>query len=117
MKINIKPLSVNKCWQGRRFKTNDYKVYEKELLYLLPNSISINKQSHILLCIELGLSNKLQDIDNVLKPFLDILQKKYDFNDNMIYSILIEKKIVPKEDEYIDFEIKQKNGTKNNKDS
>mgnify|MGYP001108467912 CR=1 FL=1 len=35
MKVNIKPLSVNKVWQGRRYKTKDYKVYEEALFYLL----------------------------------------------------------------------------------
>ena len=34
--IDIKPLSVNKMWQGRRYKTYEYQKYEKEFLYLLP---------------------------------------------------------------------------------
>ena len=36
MKIKIKPLSVNKAWQGKRFKTREYKSYEELLLYLFP---------------------------------------------------------------------------------
>jgi len=37
VKINIKPLSVNQCWQGKRFKTPLYKKFEKILLKNLPN--------------------------------------------------------------------------------
>ena len=34
--LNVKPLSVNQCWQGRRYKTKAYKQYEKALLQILP---------------------------------------------------------------------------------
>ena len=77
MKINVNPLSVNKCWQGRRFKTPEYKRYEKELLYLLPTFKVPNGAIYI--NIVFGFSSKLKDIDNPLKPFLDILQIKYKF--------------------------------------
>ena len=103
MKINIKPLSVNKCWQGRSFKTPIYKGYESELLLKLvkidvPNvSIGLN--------IIFGFSNKLSDIDNPLKPFLDILQKKYNINDRDIYELNVKKEIVKKGDEFISFKI------------
>jgi hypothetical protein len=35
MKIQIKPMSVNIAFQGRRFKTPLYKKYEKDLMLLL----------------------------------------------------------------------------------
>ena len=34
-KIDIKPLSVNDAWQGKRFKTREYTGYEKEMLLKL----------------------------------------------------------------------------------
>ena len=34
-KIQIKPLSVNQAWQGKRFKTPEYKTYEQILMYKL----------------------------------------------------------------------------------
>jgi len=80
MKINIKALSVNKVWCGRRFKTKDYKDYEREAFYLLSDTIIISK-GNLELKLEVGLSSKLADIDNIAKPFIDILQKKYNFND------------------------------------
>jgi Holliday junction resolvase RusA-like endonuclease len=44
----------------------------------------------------IGLSNKLSDIDNVAKQFIDILSKAYNFNDNQIYSLVMQKEIVNK---------------------
>jgi Holliday junction resolvase RusA-like endonuclease len=102
VKLNIKPLSVNKCWQGRRFKTQDYKYYEEELMYLLPDIYIPRKECGII--IEIGV-NKLFDIDNCLKPLLDILQKKYNFNDRDIMKLEIEKKAVKKGKEYIKFKL------------
>lgn len=109
-KINIKPLSVNKAWQGKRFKTKDYLYYEKIMLKLLPDELpnlhSI-KTSDIVIKIEFGFSNSRSDIDNGLKPFLDILQKKYKFDDCQIVKLNVEKVKVKKSEEYIKFEIIQ----------
>ena len=44
MRINIKPLSINCAFQGRRFKTPKYKAYEAEvLLKLKPMQIGKEK--------------------------------------------------------------------------
>lgn len=103
MKVIIKPLSVNQCWQGRRYKTPKYKAYERELLSKLPN-IQFPKDN-VKLSIIFGYSNKLSDIDNGLKPFIDIIQKKYNFNDRQIYELKVIKEIVKKGDEFIDFTV------------
>jgi Holliday junction resolvase RusA-like endonuclease len=50
-------------------------------------------------------SSEGSDIDNFLKLFNDILSKKYGFNDNKIYKIEIEKFIVKKGSEAIEFKI------------
>ena len=103
MKVNIKPLSVNKAWQGRRFKTNEYKTFEKEMMLKL-KPIEIPEGP---LCISFvfGFSNKASDIDNPLKPVIDILQKKMLFNDNRIYELNVEKVVVKKGEEFIYFDI------------
>jgi Holliday junction resolvase RusA-like endonuclease len=101
--INIKPLSVNQAWQGKRFKTNLYKQYEHDVLLLLPK-IKIVEPPYKL-NIVVGFSNKASDIDNILKPFLDILQKKYGINDKHIEVLHIEKQIVTKKNEFICFEL------------
>lgn len=103
MKINIKPLSVNECFQGRRFKNQKYKNYETELLYKLPKIKLPEPPFEIIL--KFGLSSKLSDIDNPLKPFIDILQKRYLFNDKDIYMLVVEKEIVKKGYEFIEFSI------------
>jgi Holliday junction resolvase RusA-like endonuclease len=105
MKIYIKPLSVNEAWQGRRYKTNKYKTFEEELLYKLPNDIEIEDKKPIGLHILVGVSTILFDLDNALKPFLDVLQKKYDFNDRYITQLKVWKDIVDKGEEYLEFEI------------
>lgn len=52
-----------------------------------------------------GFSNSASDIDNPTKAFVDILQKKYGFNDKMIYQCVINKVIVKKGQEFIEFNL------------
>lgn len=59
------------------------------------------------LSLVVGLSNMASDVDNVVKPFVDILQKKYGFNDKFIFRLIVEKKIVAKGAEFIEFYIKR----------
>lgn len=100
-KIEIKPLSVNDAWKGRRFKTDEYKTYERAMMYLLPQ-MSTPKDA-LKINIIFGFSSSGSDIDNCLKPFLDCLQKKYAINDNRIYELNVKKEIVKKGSEYIKF--------------
>lgn len=101
--INIKPLSVNQCWQGRRFKTSIYKKYEKNIIALLENKELLRPPYKI--NITFGFSSKLADIDNPLKPFIDILQKKYNINDRDIWELNVKKTITDKGKEFIEFQI------------
>jgi Holliday junction resolvase RusA-like endonuclease len=99
--VNIKPLSVNQAWQGRRFKTPAYRSYEKAVLILLPK-IAV-PEGKLSLSIDVGYSNKNADIDNAIKPMVDIMQKKYGFNDSRIYEMHVRKIIVDKGKEYFKF--------------
>jgi Holliday junction resolvase RusA-like endonuclease len=101
--VDIKPLSVNQVWRGRRCKTKLYEKYERDLALLLPTLVV--PDGRLSLVIEVGFSNTSADIDNPVKPFLDILQKKYDFDDKQIYQLSIIKKIVKKGCEYIAFTV------------
>jgi Holliday junction resolvase RusA-like endonuclease len=100
IRLQIKPLSVNEVWQGKRYKTPKYKRYEKAVILMLPTIQIPNEKLKIE--INYGFSSKLSDVDNPTKPLLDILQKKYKFNDNQIYQLNLSKKIVNKGMEYID---------------
>jgi Holliday junction resolvase RusA-like endonuclease len=103
MRIDIKPLSVNEAWKGRRFKTPAYEKYERDVLLLLPK-IEVPEG---LMCIRLtfGFSSLGSDFDNAIKPFIDCMQKKYGFNDNRIKRAIIEVENVDKGDEFIEFEL------------
>lgn len=103
VKINIKPLSVNEVWQGKRFKTAKYKGYENVCMLLLPK-ITLPEPPYKVF-YEFGMSNTLSDIDNPVKPFQDILQKKYLFNDSEIHEMNVKKVKVKKGLDYISFRI------------
>lgn len=102
--VNIKPLSVNEALQGRRFKTPAYKRYAQELDILLPK-IKLPEPPFTVI-YHVYYSSKASDIDNFLKQFNDCLQKKYNFNDNLIYHSRQTKHIVRKGAEKIQFSIK-----------
>lgn len=106
-KLDIKPLSVNKAksiFRGRMTKTKAYREYERHILLLLPRNIEI-PQGNMRVLLKWGFSNKLADADNPTKPFIDILQTAYGFNDHRIYEYSIKKEIVPKGKEFIEFKI------------
>ena len=101
--IKIKPLSVNKAWKGRRYKTQEYKNYEKTLLWTLPR-IKIPDPPYFISYI-FGFSSSLSDADNPVKPFQDVISKKYGFNDKLIKKFLVEVKDVKKGEEFVEFKI------------
>lgn len=103
VKVNIKPLSTNSLYKGRRFKTDAHDVYKRQLAYLLPNNIVIGLPPYKL-TLEFG-TCKMQDLDNNIKGFLDSLVNKYNFDDRNVYEIHSKKVVVPKGAEYIKFNI------------
>lgn len=105
IEIPIKALSINSAYQGKRFKNETHKVYQRNVLLLLPN-ISIGKAPYKLY-LEIGLSSKLQDLDNCIKVFQDCLVKKYGFDDRDIYELHAKKIIVAKGKEFIKFKLNE----------
>ncbi len=101
--LKIKPLSVNECWQGKRFKTKSYLQYEKDLLLILPKIKMPEPPFEI--HFEFGFSNIMSDWDNPVKPLQDILQKKYGFNDKDIMKAVVVKKKVKKGEDYFKINI------------
>ena len=93
---------------GRKVKSYQYKTFERKILSLLPDQEV--PEGELQLTIEVGLSSKLADLDNIFKPFIDCLQLKYGFNDKWIYSITAVKQIVKKEEEFITFKLEEYNG-------
>ena len=107
VRIDIKPLSVNQAWQGKRFKTKTYIKYRNDLMHLLPVDLCRNftKNDKLELSIEWGFSSMRSDVDNPAKCFIDALQDKYAFNDSQIYKLNLTKEIVKKGQEYVKFDI------------
>jgi len=102
-KILIKPLSVNKVWQGRRFKTKDYKNYEIEVLELLKN---VKKVSGIVeVKYKFYIKNfSMSDVGNFEKPLSDIIVKAGMIDDDRyVNRIVLEK--YKSDKEYIEIEI------------
>lgn len=106
MRLEVKPLSVNEVWQGKRFKTDKYRAYERYLLSVIkPFPIP---EGDLFIVLEFGFSNVNSDIDNPVKPFIDILQKKLGFNDKRISDLHLRKRKVKKGQEYIEYFIESK---------
>lgn len=103
IQLPIKPLSVNEAYKGRRFKTDKYKQYTHDLLFLLPK-IKLPEPPYFV-SYEFGFSSSNSDADNPVKPFQDVLQLKYGFNDSQVFKIQIEKFHVKKGKEFIRFKI------------
>ena len=103
IRLDIKPLSVNECWQGKRYKTDKYKAYEKLLLLTL-KPLKLPKAPYKVM-YEFGFSSGSSDLDNPIKPLQDILQKKYGFNDKLIFEMNVRRVKVPKGEEYLKFDI------------
>lgn len=73
--ICVQPMTVNQCWQGRRYRSKKYDAYEKEVLYSLPRHATI--QGDVMIEYLFGTPYALQsDVDNFIKPITDILVKK-----------------------------------------
>lgn len=103
IRLEVKPLSVNEAWQGKRFKTDAYKKYEKLVLFLLPK-IKI-PDGPLKISFTFGFSSSASDWDNPIKPLQDILQKKYGFNDKEVIEAVVKKVKVKKGKEFFEFEI------------
>lgn len=106
MQVDIKPMSVNKAWQGRRFKTPEYKKWRQLAVMMLP-ILDVPKDKKLKINLIFGFSNKNEDIDNSIKTFLDALQDKYNFNDSKVYELKVKKEIVKKGKEFINFKIEE----------
>ena len=101
--VKIKPLSVNQAWQGRRFKTDKYKAYCNQVPLLLPRDPGITP-GKLILVLRLYFSSVKSDWDNPIKPLQDIICKHYGIDDKKIYMAIVEKTIVKRREDRVEFE-------------
>jgi hypothetical protein len=104
IKINIKPLSVNEAYRGRRFVTDKKLEFNAKMYRLLPDNIQIPDAPYFVHFI-FGFSSKNSDWDNAIKSCQDCIANKYKFNDRLIRRGLVDIEIVPKGKEFISFKI------------
>jgi len=103
MIIKIKPLSINAAFQGRRFKSPAYKLFEEEFLLIAPHREMIKGKVGIEYKFHLK-NHKMADYDNCIKTTQDLIVRKgYIEDDRKIYEAKITK--VPSDEDYIEFRI------------
>lgn len=98
--INVKPISVNSCWQGRRFATKEFKAWQAEVIRQMYELAISSKNKNlpvkwgkIHLHLDILLKHPLQsDVDNYEKPIIDCLVKSgWIEDDRYIFKITVEK--------------------------
>ena len=106
--IKLKPISINKAWQGRRFKTKEYTKWRKDFGLLVKfnqqKKIEPNCEGNYDICISVFLKNhKMFDIDNCIKPILDgLVENRIISDDRKIRSLSIVKTSVLSHDNNIE---------------
>jgi Holliday junction resolvase RusA-like endonuclease len=101
--LDVKPLSLNNAYRGRRFKTSELEQFKKDIGRLLPRlEIPAGPLS---VTYTFGVSSKAADGDNLIKAFQDCLGECYGFNDKRIYEWHVRKIDVPKGKEFVEFDI------------
>ncbi len=108
-KVNVKAISVNDAYTGRRFKTDYYEQYTEVMLSLMPD-ITVPPPPFKIL-IKIGFSNTLSDVSNTIKQIEDLCQARYQFNDRDVFDIRAVKEAVKKGQEYIDLSISTYNAS------
>ena len=87
VKVDVKPLSANAAWVGRRFKTQAYKDFEELMLTMLPRRKKISGPVAVHFDFYLVNAGRT-DLDNMIKCCLDCLVKKdYLEDDRLVYQL------------------------------
>ena len=109
LRIPIKPISTNKLYSGRKVRSVYYRKYRKEIFQFLqdnaPDPVSL--QGNLTLELEVGFSSPLSDLSNSLKGVEDCIAEFYKFNDRQVVSIVANKYLVNKGEEYTVIRIKK----------
>lgn len=101
-RVEVKPLSVNAVWQGRRFKTKAYKQYEQDCGWFLKAPMI---KGEVEVYYKFYIKNyAMSDVDNFIKPLQDILVKNGLIEDDRkIVKVTAEK--IKSVEEYTEIEI------------
>ena len=122
MKIVIpgKPMSANRMEGIRAIRTKDgrnftqtyptkqYKEFLERFIEAT-NGLSwqFEKTADIKITFNVFFSNRASDLDNILKPTLDAIQKVFDWNDKYCYQIAAYKNLVKKGEERLEINVEE----------
>ncbi|EOG7618245.1 TPA: RusA family crossover junction endodeoxyribonuclease [Vibrio parahaemolyticus] len=109
--LRIKPLSTNEMHLGKKVDSAKYRKWAAQVCRLLPDAstLSIDFKKPIAIHVDATFRNRLSDLDNIWKPLLDAMQRKYeDFNDNKVV-LMSAAKYITKDEEQTGYVIKIKN--------
>ena len=105
IRIPLAPISVNECWQGRRFKTSKYDDFIQDMLLVMPARKCV--EGALSIHLTFGLPSLLRgDLDNLVKPVLDCMVKKGWIKDDRYINEIVARKVKSKE-KYIEIEINE----------
>lgn len=96
-------MSVNEAYTGKRHRTKKYNKFIRDVMMVLP-PMKV-PDGHLQITLEFAFSSTLSDFDNGIKTFVDVLQKKYGFNDRVIKRCILDVYNVDKGSEYIKFKL------------
>lgn len=107
--IPLKPFSTNKIYGSSasgHWKNKKYLKFEKDVKdFIRHKDIILPENGGICFTVFYGISFRF-DLDNAIKPFMDILKVRYGFDDSRIYKIDAEKIKTKRGLEFIEFELK-----------
>jgi len=113
IRLPVKALSANQSWMltSRTFKTPVYQSFRQQIHFSLIargfRKLGFNKKASMCFHAVFGISARM-DLDNCLKPFIDVLEDFYGFNDSQIAEIHVKKVKVKKGEEFIEFCLQEK---------
>ena len=70
--VTHEPISINKCWQGKRFKTPEYKTWREFMQWKIKTPEQVKGYCEIEIVVNIK-NYKMADVDNFCKPILDSL--------------------------------------------
>jgi len=106
IRLDLKPLSINQCWQGKRYFTPKGKEFRELCLRLIPKKKQLTGLLGIEIIVHLKKAWLKSDVDNFLKPLLDAIVEKGLVEDDRFFTDLTIRKRSAKKD-YVEIKIWQ----------
>jgi Holliday junction resolvase RusA-like endonuclease len=90
------------------YPTKEYKEFLERFKEATKDmSWQFEKTASLKIIFNGAFSNRASDLDNILKPSLDALQKCFDWNDKYVYEIEAHKVLVKKGNEKLEINIEE----------